>query len=328
VSFLESIRDRAASRPRRIAFPESGDPRTLAAVRALAQARTVVPVLIHDPSNAVGHEPDIEVIDPCDRARVERTTALLADSPRGKRATAAELRRLAALPLYCAAAMVREGEVAGTVAGAVHTTADVVRAALRLIGLAPGVRTVSSAFYMVLPGPPETVLTFSDCAVIPAPTVDQLAAIGEWAADDRVRIVGDAPRVAFLSYATHGSAGGVAVERVRQAAALLTARRPDLIVDGELQADAALVPAVAARKAQGSPVDGRANVLVFPSLDAGNIGYKLVERLAGASAVGPILQGLARPAADLSRGAASDDIIHVAAITALQARGEPLGEHT
>jgi phosphate acetyltransferase len=326
VSFLESIRVRAAARLRRIAFPESGDARTLTAVRALAAAGTVVPVLIREPE--FHDDAGIETIDPCEPTRVERTAALLADSPRTRRATAAELRALAATPLYCAAAMLHDGEVAGTVAGAVHTTADVVRAALRLVGLAPGVETVSSAFYMVLPGPPETVLTFSDCAVVPVPTVEQLAAIGEWAADDRLRIVGDEPRVAFLSYATRGSAGGAGVERVRDAARLLAERRPDLLVDGELQADAALVPAVAARKAHGSPVDGRANVLVFPSLDAGNIGYKLVQRLAGASAIGPILQGLARPAADLSRGAAPDDIIHVAAITALQARVEPLGEHT
>jgi phosphate acetyltransferase len=281
----------------------------------LDERRTVVPVLVAD---ADAREPE----------RLERTMAMLAASPRAKKASAAELRALAATPLYCAAAMLRAGEVDGTVAGAVHTTADVVRAVLRLVGMAPGVESISSAFYMVLPGPPERVLTFADCAVIPVPTVEQLVAIGEWAADDRLRIVGDVPRVAFLSYATHGSAGGAAVERVREAARLLRLRRPDLIVDGELQADAALVPTVAARKAQGSPVEGRANVLVFPSLDAGNIGYKLVERLAGAAAIGPILQGLARPAADLSRGARPDDIIHVAAITALQARVEPLGEHT
>ena len=313
MTFLESIRARAAARPRRIAFPESADPRTVAAVQSLTDTRTVVPVLIRDEDAA---------------HRLEQTATLLADSPRAKRLSAADVRAMAATPLYCAAAMLRTGEVDGTVAGAVHTTADVIRAALQMVGMAPGVEMVSSAFYMVLPGPPETVLTFSDCAVIPTPTVEQLAAIGEWAADDRVRVVGDVPRVAFLSYATHGSAGGAGVDRVRQAARLLADRRPDLVVDGELQADAALVPSVAARKAHGSPVEGRANVLVFPSLDAGNIGYKLVERLAGASAVGPILQGLARPAADLSRGARPDDIIHVAAITALQARVEPLGEHT
>jgi phosphate acetyltransferase len=297
-------------------------------VTALAGAGTVVPVLLRDPDGDWAHRTGLETIDPREPERAERTMALLAASSRARRATAAQLRALAETPLYCAAAMLRAGEVDGSVAGAVHTTADVVRAALTLVGLAPGVDTVSSAFYMVFPGPPEFVLTFADCAVVPLPSVAQLADIGEWAADDRARIVGDTPRVAFLSFSTHGSAGGVSVERVRQAAERLAERRPDLVVDGELQVDAALVPLVAARKAHGSPVAGQANVLVFPSLDAGNIGYKLVQRLAGAAAIGPILQGLARPSADLSRGAAPDDIIHVAAITALQARVEPLGEHT
>jgi phosphate acetyltransferase len=328
LNFLESVRRRAAAEPRRIAFPETGDARTQAAVTALAAAGTVVPVLIREPGSDWAERSGLETIDPQEPARIEHTAGLLADSRRARRATAAQLRELAATPLYCAAGMLRAGEIDGSVAGAVHTTADVVRAALTLVGLAPGVEIVSSAFYMVLPGPPEMVLTFADCAVVPLPTAEQLADIGEWAADDRLRIVGDTPRVAFLSYSTHGSAGGAAVERVRHAAERLAERRPDLIIDGELQADAALVPAVAARKAHGSPVEGQANVLVFPSLDAGNIGYKLVQRLAGATAIGPILQGLARPAADLSRGAAPDDIIHVAAITALQARVEPLGEHT
>jgi phosphate acetyltransferase len=194
-----------------------------------------------------------------------------------------------------------------------------------MIGPAPNVTTVSSAFYMVLPD--GRILTFTDCAVVPLPTDVQLADSAEAAADDRRRIVGDVPKVAFLSYSTHGSAGGKSVERVRRAVALLHARRPDLAIDGELQADAALVPEVARRKvgADGGPVAGTANVLVFPSLDAGNIAYKLVERLASAVAVGPILQGLARPCSDLSRGAGPHDIINVAAITALQATtlGEP-----
>ena len=218
--------------------------------------------------------------------------------------------------------MVAAGDAEGCVAGAERTTADVLRAALWLVGAAPGVKTVSSAFYMVVPpfrGEAPEVLTFTDCAVVPYPDATQLADIALAAADDRRRIVGDAPRVAFLSFSTRGSGAGASVEVVREAVALVSARRPDLAVDGELQGDAALIRDVADRKAPGSAVGGTANVLVFPSLDAGNVAYKLVQRLAHASAVGPVIQGLARPCSDLSRGAVRDDIINVAAITAVQA---------
>jgi phosphate acetyltransferase len=167
------------------------------------------------------------------------------------------------------------------------------------------------------------VLTFTDCAVVPEPSARQLADIAIAAARDRYRIVGDVPRVALLSYSTMGSADGPSIHRVREARALLAAEVPELQVSGELQGDAALIADVAARKAPGDPTAGTANVLVFPSLDAGNISYKLVQRLARATAVGPILQGLARPCSDLSRGATADDIVHVAAITALQAADAP-----
>ena len=201
------------------------------------------------------------------------------------------------------------------VGGAVYPSADTIRAALLAVGTAPGIATVSGAFYMIKD---ERVLTFADCAVVPEPTSAQLADIAVASARDRHRIVGDEPRVAFLSYSTRGSASGDRVERVRAAVAALRRLSPPFAFDGELQVDAALVAEVAARKAAGSALAGQANVLIFPDLDAGNIGYKLVQRLGGWTALGPILQGLAQPIADLSRGATADDIVSTAAIAILQ----------
>jgi len=219
-----------------------------------------------------------------------------------------------------------DGELEGVVAGASTSTATVIRAGLRILGVAPGFETVSSAFYMIVgEGEAERVLSFTDPGVVPEPTAAQLSESAEAAARARTMIVGDEPRVAFLSYSTKGSASGPSVDRVRAGLEAFRARCPDVLVDGELQADAALIDSVAEHKAPGSQVAGSANVLVFPDLDSGNISYKLVQRLTGGRALGPILQGLAAPLNDLSRGASVADIVDVACITAIMSEGEDPG---
>jgi phosphate acetyltransferase len=327
---LERIRRVARLKPQRLLLAEGGDDRVVRAADRLAREKLAEVALLgpRDEVRATARRAEaglvgVEIIDSDDAENVARAASAL-EMARGTRITPADRKRLARDPLYQAAARVREGRADCFVAGASRTTADVLRSALWLIGTAPGVGAVSSFFLMALPASSplgDRVLLFADCGVLPDPTPEQLGEIGVLSADSFERLTGQVPHVAFLSFSTRGSAEHPHVTKVREAVDIARRRRPDRHFDGELQLDAAIDEAVARRKAADSPVAGQANVLVFPDLDAGNIGYKLVQRLAGAGAYGPILQGLARQANDLSRGCSTEDVVEVSTIACALSAG-------
>jgi phosphate acetyltransferase len=331
MSVIDKIKAKAKQNVKHIALGEGSEPRTVQAARIITDQGIAKVTLIGDLAEiaAVAQKTGtnltgIDQIDPKTSPKADEYANLLYELRKAKGMTPEEAKGLVTgNPLYYGAVMVKSGDADGMVAGAINSTGNVLRPALQIIKTAPGISVVSGAFIMEVPDKQygdDGVLIFGDCAVIPDPTADELAAIAIASAQTGKKLTGMEPKVAMLSFSTKGSAKHDNVTKVQLATAKVHELAPELVCDGELQADAALVESVGALKAPGSTVAGHANVLIFPDLQSGNIGYKLVQRFAGATAVGPIVQGLAKPVNDLSRGCSVDDIVSVVAITAVKAQ--------
>ena len=328
MSMIEQVWEKARKNRKRIVLPEGDEPRTVQAAAELVREGLAFPVLLGDPDRirAVAAETgaDLAGVEFADPARDEKREAyanLLFELRRAKGLTREEAGRLAADPMYFGMLMVKAGDADGLVSGAAHTTGDMLRPALQIIKTKPGIRIVSSSFLMNCTNPnlgENGLLVYADCVVVPNPTAEELAQIAVSAADTARVLCGiEEPRVALLSFSTKGSAKHELVDKVRRATEIAHELAPDLLLDGEMQFDAALVPEVSRSKAPGSPVAGRANVLIFPDLQSGNIGYKITQRI-GAAECYAVLQGLASPCNDLSRGCSVWDIVNTVALTAVQ----------
>ena len=330
MSVLDRVREKARQNLKKIVLPEGDEPRTVQAAAILKKEGLAEPVLlgneemIKKTARESGTVLDgIQCVDPLTSPLAASYAETLYEQRKAKGVTMEDAKKLVQDVMYYGIMMVKTGDADGLVSGAVHTTGDMLRPALQIIKTKPGIRTVSSSFLMDCPNKAlgdDGLLIYSDGVVVPCPTAEELAEIAVTAADTAHDLCGiEEPRVALLSFSTKGSAKHELVSKVQQATEIAKKLRPDLLLDGELQFDAALVPEVAASKAPGSPVAGRANVLIFPDLQAGNIGYKITQRIGGADAFA-VLQGLAKPCNDLSRGCSVEDIVNTVVCTAVQAQ--------